>query len=160
MSGFKLTNSDIGFKASNMKFGANCNIKYNSGSSSSDIDISRYVTSIRAGLRDGLTDIVAAISANLDKAITGSAFGGSDIVESGNLLRSKNITLNDSGDIIISYDVPYANLVHYGGYINVYGSNNKVFIPGRPFIEAALTSGYGLTPPDYYTIILNQLNSN
>ena len=160
MARFQLKANEMGLGSGSMKFNAGCGIRYRGGLTSNNGDISRYVTAIRSSLIDGLQDIVSAISANLDKALSSNIFSepGGDIISSGKLLRSRDITLNSSGDIIISYDVPYANLVHYGGYINVYGSGNKVYIPGRPFIEAALTNGYGLTPPDYYQIILDQLN--
>lgn len=74
--------------------------------------------------------------------------GSRDIVDSGELLRSGGAIV--SGDSIeISYQSPYANLVHYGGYIQPYGNQNisKVYIPGRPWIAATLGEANGPIAP-------------
>lgn len=74
--------------------------------------------------------------------------GARDIVDSGELLRSGGATV--SGDTIeISYQSDYANLVHYGGYIQPYGNQNiqRVYIPGRPWISATLGEANGPIAP-------------
>ena len=44
--------------------------------------------------------------------------------------------------LVISYDVPYANLVHFGGYVVPYGNSfaERVFIPARPW-TSIITDG-------------------
>lgn len=65
--------------------------------------------------------------------------GLGDIIDSGELYRSQRIEW-DEHTINISYDVPYAGLVHYGGYIAPYGRRElgMVYIPARPWIAEVL----------------------
>jgi len=72
--------------------------------------------------------------------------GIADIYDSGALLESGEVTVARNG-VIISYSSPYAALVHYGGYINPYGrTNEKVYLPARPWVEAVL-NGMGMIEP-------------
>ena len=68
---------------------------------------------------------------------------GRDIIDTGELRDSLSITIGSDGQFEINYSSPYAKLVHYGGYIMPYGNNRieKVFIPGRPWIQAVLEGG-------------------
>lgn len=97
-------------------------------------------------------------------AITSSIWntnsGISDIYLSGELLTSVNIGTDLNG-INISYDAPYASLIHYGGYIVPYGNQNasKVYVPPRPWISAVLNGTNGLPEIDYSKIIYSALRS-
>ena len=74
--------------------------------------------------------------------------GARDIVDTGELMNSGQVTV--SGDnIVIQYSADYANLIHYGGYIQPYGNLNieKVYIPGRPWISATFGLAQGPLPP-------------
>lgn len=74
----------------------------------------------------------------LDAAMASSLWGEmGDIIDSGDLRDSLQVTV-EGNSIQISYDSPYANLVHYGGYIAPYGNKSieKVYIPARPWVEA------------------------
>jgi phage gpG-like protein len=80
-----------------------------------------------------------AISANVWRLRNGIG----DIISSGDLLRSQSIDLTSDG-LRISYDVPYASLIHYGGYIKPYGNQDArlVYIPGRPWVQTVLDGGF------------------
>lgn len=64
-----------------------------------------------------------------------------NLVDTGNLKSSLTIDLRYNV-IDITYDAPYADLLHYGGYIRPYGNPNakKVYIPGRPWVENVLNA--------------------
>ena len=70
--------------------------------------------------------------------------GAGDIIDSGRLLGSQRVTSNGSS-IQISYGVPYAALIHYGGYIVPYGDKRQrpIYIPGRPWVATVLGSQFG-----------------
>lgn len=59
-------------------------------------------------------------------------------VDTGKLKSSASVRFAN-GQIIVDYDVDYALFVHEGGYVTPYGNPNasKVFIPGRPWVQAA-----------------------
>jgi hypothetical protein len=75
-------------------------------------------------------------------------------VDTGELMASGRVTLSENG-ITISYDAPYAALIHYGGYIHPYGNVNlRVFLPPRPWIESVMFGGGPVPQFDfvsYYT---------
>jgi hypothetical protein len=85
--------------------------------------------------------IASEIGDYLDRAMGSGIWGGSDtdIVDSGELRNSLTIEKSSSG-ITISYDAPYAKLIHYGGYIVPYGddSRSRVYIPGKPWAESII----------------------
>ena len=68
--------------------------------------------------------------------------GTRDIFDTGELVRSGIVTASPDG-IVVSYIAPYANLVHYGGYIRPYGNKSArpVYLPGRPWIDSVLYGG-------------------
>jgi hypothetical protein len=72
----------------------------------------------------------------LDAAIT--AVGA---VDTGRLRSSLSISTDRDG-LTIDYSSPYANLVHYGGYIQPYGNPNArpVYQAPRPWVEIALSN--------------------
>ena len=90
----------------------------------------------------------------LDNAMTASIWawdGGSrDIIDTGRLkgalvLQEKHMQTKTT--LTIKYNTPYAAFVHYGGAMQPYGNRNAntVLIPARPWVEATLRGGYGLT---------------
>lgn len=105
------------------------------------------------------------IKRNLALAITSDIWrtnnGLDDIYISGELLNSVNIEPSNK-KLVISYDVPYAALIHYGGYISPYGneSSAKVYIPPRPWISAVLNGTNGLPEINYRDIIISALASS
>lgn len=64
-----------------------------------------------------------------------------DIVDTGALRSSQKVQVQGNS-LVISYDVPYANLVHFGGYVVPYGNSfaERVFIPARPW-TSIITDG-------------------
>lgn len=88
----------------------------------------RGVAAVAEGLKDHLKAQIIAVGA----------------VETGALMNSGSVAFH-SDSINIDYSIsPYAALIHYGGYIAPYGNVNieKVYIPGRPWLEASL----GISP--------------
>lgn len=101
----------------------------------------------------------------LKEAISSSIWrtrnGVNDIVSSGDLRDSSKIT-NTGNNLRISYDVPYANLIHYGGYIVPYGNTNagRIYIPPRPWVATVLGGRFnGFDPEDVYLQIISRLLS-
>jgi hypothetical protein len=95
--------------------------------------------------------VITEIAFELDgylKLMMAASWGWSDgsrnIIDTGSLMSSGGAAVV-SGKIEIAYDSPYAALIHYGGYIQPYGNVNveKVYIPGRPWIAAALGQAPG-----------------
>lgn len=78
---------------------------------------------------------------------------GSDLIDTGELMNSLQVTVN--GDTVrMSYTADYASLVHYGGYIQPYGNSKveKVYIPGRPWVQAVVDGTAGTAPIDLSAI--------
>ena len=94
--------------------------------------------------------IIAEIGSALDQAMTASTWnwptGARDIIDTGALKASRSIKKAGNG-FTISYNQPYAAIVHYGGYIQPYGNPNapKFYFPPRPWIESVL-NGSGSIP--------------
>ena len=86
--------------------------------------------------------LASALDAAISSPVWSWEDGSRDIVDSGELKNSLNITWNGMR-AIIRYDVPYAMLVHEGGYIQPYGNPNaeRVYLPGRPWIRSTLLGG-------------------
>ena len=68
--------------------------------------------------------------------------GARDIYDTGRLASSGSVTIKDLA-LIVSYEAPYARLVHDGGYIQPYGNPNArpVYMPGRPWIASTIYGG-------------------
>lgn len=61
-----------------------------------------------------------------------------DIIDSGKLRASARIYLKQNPITPVwrfVYDVPYANVIYYGGYIQAYGKGPMIYIPARPWVE-------------------------
>jgi len=88
----------------------------------------------------------------LDQAVEADVWAtpDPDLVDTGSLRDSLQITVRQDG-ADISYDVPYAAFLHYGGYIMPYGNENaeRVYVSGRPWIEAVLFGSGPFEPPDF-----------
>lgn len=116
----------------------------------SGIAAADILNGIEKGIQQANEIIATKLSDALDEAMMSAVWswnkGSRDIVDTGELMRSKNITV-DGNRINISYNVPYAGLVHYGGYIAPYGNRSieKVYIPARPWVDSVVLGG-GPTP--------------
>ena len=134
-------------------------------SSSSDARISRIAKELESnkGSTRELADILDTV---LKEAISSSVWatrnGTDDIIDSGQLLNSGTVNTGTNG-ISINYDVPYAALIHYGGYIVPYGNTDatRVYIPPRPWVTTVLGGQFrGFDPKQAYrAIILRILQS-
>jgi len=93
-----------------------------------------------------LSKLVGVVDEALTDAINTArweAYDGTtvDIVDTGALRDSQKVQVQGNS-LVITYDVPYANLVHFGGYVIPYGNNfaDRVFIPARPW-TSIITDG-------------------
>lgn len=87
-------------------------------------------------------DLNLALESALKAPVWSWNGGARDIYDTGELASSGGAIWTSSG-IQISYDAPYASIVHDGGYIHPYGNLNArpVFLPARPWIRATLEGG-------------------
>lgn len=98
-----------------------------------------------------------AIRNALDYAVSAAVWGWRDgtrdIVETG-ALRSSLSFSNTANGLEFWYTAPYANLVHYGGYVRPYGNPkiDAVYIPGRPWVDAVMVGGGPVDPVDLDSI--------
>lgn len=104
-----------------------------------------FMNTIQKGINRASLRIAADLKEALDSAIRNKTWstltGTDDIFDTGELMTSGSVSVTSDG-IKISYDAPYANLVHFGGYINPYGDQSrKVYLPPRPWIESVLNGG-------------------
>jgi hypothetical protein len=104
------------------------------------VDTKAAVNQIQDVHRKTLQLSASELEILLDNAMASGIWGElGDIIDSGDLRDSLSVVI-EGDDIGVSYDSPYANLIHYGGYIAPYGNKNinKVYIPGRPWVESVL----------------------
>tara|TARA_Y100000004_G_C8871718_1_gene393599 strand:+ start:394 stop:966 length:573 start_codon:yes stop_codon:yes gene_type:complete len=90
--------------------------------------------------------MAAEFSKALDDAMESSVWSwgtdNRDIVDTGELKKSKKVVVDSDGDIHVFYGADYAAIVHYGGYFHPYGNENaKTFYPGRPWVTALIEGG-------------------
>lgn len=115
--------------------------------------ISRISNDLR-GSPEGLTDII--------RAALREAISSYQLIDTGRLINSGEVIFNGS-QIEIRYDVPYANLIHYGGYIVPYGNRSArpVYIAPRPWVSDVLDGRYTSSSlrEIYRQIILSILKS-
>ena len=89
-------------------------------------------------------DLKAALDSAIKSPVWPTTEGRADIYETGELMESGSVEVTRNG-VMISYDAPYAALVHYGGYIAPYGnSTRKVYLPARPWVKAVLNGMPGV----------------
>lgn len=83
-----------------------------------------------------------ALDAAMMSAIWNWSDGSRDIIDTGELMRSRNIAIQDN-KLIISYNVPYFGIVHFGGYVAPYGNSKtkKMYLPARPWVTAVIYGG-------------------
>lgn len=81
-------------------------------------------------------DLSLTLKTDLDSAI--AQVGA---VDTGALRDSLSLSFQGS-NIDITYNVEYAGLIHYGGYITPYGNPNArpVYIAGRPWVDNTLNT--------------------
>lgn len=94
----------------------------------------------------------------LDAAVEFDGWNGGDLVDTGELMDSGSVIVNENG-ITIAYDAPYAALIHYGGYIHPYGNVNlRIYLPPRPWIESVLFGGGPVTQFDFVTYYTEEIS--
>lgn len=160
----KLNDLGLGVKVKNFSI----QTKYDPGlklRNESESRIRAITGAIDRAMIRAILDISDNIERNLALAITSSIWntneGLGDIYLTGKLLSSSEVSVNGS-QITINYDVPYAALIYYGGYILPYGNKEgtRVYIPPRPWIGAVLNGTNGLPAIDYKAIILAAISGN
>lgn len=107
-----------------------------------DIDVKLAGSSIEITkkIEEALTRALIEVADELEGALK-AGVKAAGVYDTGALLESGNVTVSGT-TLTIDYDVPYAALQHYGGYVQPYGNPNAqpVFVPGRPWITNTLES--------------------
>jgi hypothetical protein len=112
--------------------------------------VERAISSANETISQRLAD---ALDQAMRSQVWGTSGGNADIIDSGALSASLNVTVSGT-QINVSYGEPYANLVHYGGYILPYGnaSLEKVYVPPRPWVQSVLQGGGPVPRFDFESI--------
>lgn len=80
-----------------------------------------------------------------------------NIVDTGRLKSSKKVTTSfgsTQAKWTVRYGTPYANLVHYGGYIAPYGrKGDTAYVPGRPWIKLVFKEDANEGDTDAYNFL-------
>lgn len=105
--------------------------------------------------------IATDLLSRLNLAMSSNLWNNGDLIDTGNLRDSVSINITSTG-VQISYDAPYANLIHYGGYIVPYGNTNidKVYIPASPWAQSVIFGDGPFEAYDYqeaYAIALSRI---
>ena len=106
-------------------------------------DMQNYtLAEVQRALSLATDDVKRALNSAVSSSSWSWAGGSRDIVDTGKLKNSVEVAFS-GGAFMISYKVPYAALIHYGGYVYPYGNKNaqKVYIPGRPWVDATIMGG-------------------
>lgn len=162
MSNFSLGLNELNLGSRVSKFNISCNYKPQLQLTVDAVQVKKIANGIDLAFIGGIRSISDVIRRNLGLAIMSNIWasgnGLSDIYLSGDLLRSQEVNVNDD-TIEIGYDVPYAALIYYGGYITPYGnkSSNKVYIPPRPWIQAVVEGMNGIPEINYEDILYSGL---
>lgn len=110
-------------------------------------------TQITENMTKSLVAAIPSVQEALDDAVespvwTWSDGGARDIVDTGALKNSLVIDVNDFG-LIVSYTMPYAAIVHYGGV-----TRNGFVYPERPWVQATMVGGGPVNPINWKEILL------
>lgn len=123
-------------------------------------EMAKYtMTEVDRALAKSEGELAKALNAAMSSSAWQWQSGGSrDIIDTGALKNSLSITFS-GGSFEISYTEPYAALVHWGGYIYPYGNQaaQKVYLPGRPWIEATIMGGGPVPQIEWDTLISKYL---
>lgn len=126
----------------------------------------RKFRKLQAALDSAAAALVPQLQQSLQAALAANIWpdgsgGTDDIISSGALLRSQSVNYSNS-QIRIDYDVPYAALVHYGGYIRPYGRRDTaaVYIAPRPWVAGVLSGKTGLNLRAEYQRLIDQIISS
>ena len=122
-----------------------------------DIPMGGLLKEWQAAIIDNMKSSLAAsipeVSNLLDDAMESSVWswtnGTRDIIDTGQLKNSLQIKMNGFG-LIISYSLPYAAIVHYGGI-----TRNGFVYPARPWAQSVLL-GEGPVPQADWAAILSK----
>jgi phage gpG-like protein len=128
----------------------------------SRIDTGKISTLLKLSLNDFARELDSILKDAIGASIWRTREGDSDIIDSGDLLNSQTVTVQGT-QISIDYDVPYAALVHYGGYILPYGNVNatRVYLPPRPWVAEVLAGNYqSIDLREVYKELVRRLLSN
>lgn len=117
----------------------------------SQADIARIIQEVNDLALQYIRD---ELKAALDAAMNSNIWGdGDDIIDTGELMNSLQVAISGN-NITMDYGADYAAFVHYGGYITPYGNKSieKVYIPGRPWVDAVMQGYGGIQPVDLTAI--------
>lgn len=86
-------------------------------------------------------ELKLALNAAMASKVWQWDYGDGDIIDTGALIASLQVTIDETG-INIVYGEEYAAYVYYGAYINPYGNPFvKIYMPPRPWIKSVLLGG-------------------
>ena len=125
------------------------------------LDLNAYVKKMLANATPKVfRELGDQLQANMQAGSWGWRDGNRDIVDTGDLMASQNITVSGFS-VSTSYNSPYAAITHYGGYIYPYGNTNatKVYLPARPWITATIEGGGPVPVFDFYAAYLRAIES-
>lgn len=115
-------------------------IKFRADVSTSQIS-SRFEAAINRASNRAAIDLKRALDDALRSGVWSTGGNDNDLYDSGELMESGVVSVNNN-IITVAYSAPYAALIHYGGYINVYGNTGvKVYLPPRKWVEAVMIGG-------------------
>jgi hypothetical protein len=125
------------------------------------INEARILNGLQAAIGRANARITIDLKAALDDALRADVWstpsGTRDIYETGELLSSGSVTVGPTG-VIVSYDAPYAALVHYGGYIHPYGNiSARVYLPPRPWLDSVIRGGGPVPEFDFKRYYLEEI---
>lgn len=133
------------------------------GSIKLSTDITNKIKRLQSELSKSPAILADIIDRKLQEAISAPIWptkdGQKDIIDTGELLRSQNVSAT-SKQIMITYSVPYAAFVHYGGYMIPYNNKNArpVYISPRPWISNVLNGRYqGFNMTEVYKMIVTKI---
>lgn len=139
--------------------GKNAEVSVDISIESKDIDdIIRFADKFpdlaRIAYKQALMIVANDLAAALDEAMEAPVWqwsdgGTRDIIDTGSL-RDSGTVLVDGDTIIISYSEEYAAIVYFGGYVKSgFNPEIQIYYPGRPWVEAVLLGGMGVSKFDF-----------
>ena len=108
---------------------------------------------ITENMKKSLAAAIPSVKNALDEALESPVWswsdgGTRDIIDTGALKDSAVISVNDFG-FIVSYTMPYAAIVHYGGV-----TRNGFIYPARPWVQSVMVGGGPISPINWKEVLV------
>jgi phage gpG-like protein len=161
LKNFKISDLNLSNKIKDKKIETRVNMRFRTNTRVTleeyDVGIRDLPSDLRKAINKAIDQVIDQIGSKLDDAMEASIWdwpsGSRDIVDTGALKNSRSIQKVGNG-FTISYNQPYAAIVHYGGYIQPYGNPKaeKFYYPPRPWVDYVLNGGGGIKRFDFESI--------